>query len=249
MSESPRVFRRVFCSTFKLLFQACCLVGGMRSPFRSGFGSRSPRAIGPCCTNAPISWIPFFEFPARLFSRLLSGNPGPVQAKLQAAVPKTQGLPTHLHAVRQARRDVFGLPETRPALNWQTKANSDNDSNSIFEMLNQRINLLLLQQSLACVNLANGPKRSCLPRVAATARDPYRFDLQFARRTAVYRPTLPEFAAPYSAGAPSNDSSRSNRRHALLHDREAVCAGRAKSVSPTRQDSPSCCRKAARQRS
>ena len=28
----------------------------MRSPFRSGFDIRSFRAIGLCCTNAPISW-------------------------------------------------------------------------------------------------------------------------------------------------------------------------------------------------
>ena len=31
----------------------------------------------------------------------------------RAAVPKTQGLPAHLHAVRKARRDVSGFPELR----------------------------------------------------------------------------------------------------------------------------------------
>ena len=31
----------------------------------------------------------------------------------RTAIPKTQGLPAHLHTVRQARRDVSELPEFR----------------------------------------------------------------------------------------------------------------------------------------
>ena len=56
--ESTRIFQRVFCSTFRLFFQVRFLVGGTHSPFRSGFGSRSPHTAGPCCINALISWFP-----------------------------------------------------------------------------------------------------------------------------------------------------------------------------------------------
>ena len=42
-------------------------------------------------------------------------RPGPqkVAERGQTAVPETQGLPAQLHAVRQARCDVYGLPELR----------------------------------------------------------------------------------------------------------------------------------------
>ena len=70
--------------------------------------------IGKQCAGNSMAGINGGERKTRSVERALWAGNLQVSERSRTVVPEVQGLPAHLHAVRQARCDVSGLPEPHP---------------------------------------------------------------------------------------------------------------------------------------